>query len=164
MWIWLITGCSLPVNRIENNYYLTILESDIELNTNGEIIKKKNDYVVAGETIVSGLIHNKETVKTKVCAKGLIYGKTWYKVRLSLENTTLNTVYTSNEKKALILAEKKVREGLKKDEHILDKKILKNNINNSKIDIEVFIVAEENITSYFDISGINIDELNKKEE
>ena len=65
---------------------------------NGEIIKKKNDYVVAGETIVSGLIHNKETVKTKVCAKGLIYGKTWYKVRLSLENTTLNTVYTSNEK------------------------------------------------------------------
>lgn len=191
---------------------------------NGEIIKKKNDYVVAGETIVSGLIHNKETVKTKVCAKGLIYGKTWYKVRISLENTTLNTVYTSNEKtgffikmlnkeyklgnkfskykikkynivgsklvpmeislskyleinryeqqlskkeiekKALILAEKKVREGLKKDEHILDKKILKNNINNSKIDIEVFIVAEENITSYFDISGINIDELNKKEE
>lgn len=191
---------------------------------NGEIIKKKNDYVVAGETIVSGLIHNKETVKTKVCAKGLIYGKTWYKVRLSLENTTLNTVYTSNEKtgffikmlnkeyklgnkfskykikkynivgsklvpmeislskyleinryeqqlskkeikkKALILAEKKVREGLKKDEHILDKKILKNTINNSKIDIEVFIVAEENITSYFDISGINIDELNKKEE
>ena len=68
------------------------------------------------------------------------------------------------EKKALILAEKKVREGLKKDEHILDKKILKNNINNSKIDIEVFIVAEEDITSYFDISGINIDELNKKEE
>lgn len=191
---------------------------------NGEIIKKKNDYVMAGETIVSGLIHNKETVKTKVCAKGLIYGKTWYKVKLSLENTTLNTVYTSNEKtgfyikilnkeyklgnkfskykikkynivgsklvpmeislskyleinryeqqlskkeiekKALILAEKKVREGLKKDEHILDKKILKNNINNSKIDIEVFIVAEENITSYFDISGINIDELNKKEE
>ncbi len=191
---------------------------------NGEIIKKKNDYVMAGETIVSGLIHNKETVKTKVCAKGLIYGKTWYKVKLSLENTILNTVYTSNEKtgfyikilnkeyklgnkfskykikkynivgsklvpmeislskyleinrheqqlskkeiekKALILAEKKVREGLKKDERILDKKILKNNINNSKIDIEVFIVAEENITSYFDISGINIDELNKKEE
>ena len=191
---------------------------------NGEIIKKKNDYVVAGETIVSGLIHNKETVKTKVCAKGLIYGKTWYKVKLSLENTTLNTVYTSNEKtgfyikilnkeyklgnkfseykikkynivgsklvpmeislskyleinrkeqqlskkeiekKALMLAENKVKEGLKKDEHILDKKILKNSINNSKIDIEVFIVAEENITSYFDISGINIDELNKKEE
>ena len=40
----------------------------------------------------------------------------------------------------------------------------RNNINNSKIDIEVFIVAEEDITSYFDISGINIDELNKKEE
>ena len=44
LWIWLITGCSLPVNRIENNYYLTILESGIELNTNGEIIKKWNCY------------------------------------------------------------------------------------------------------------------------
>ena len=47
---------------------------------NGEIIKKKNDYVVAGETIVSGLIHNKETVKTKVCAKGIIYKKTGFLV------------------------------------------------------------------------------------
>ncbi len=210
----------LPRNIVsKKNAVITKINVEI-----GEIIKKKNDYVVAGETIVSGLIHNKETVKTKVCAKGLIYGKTWYKVKLSLENTTLNTVYTSNEKtgfyikilnkeyklgnkfseykikkynivgsklvpmeislskyleinrkeqqlskkeiekKALMLAENKVKEGLKKDEHILDKKILKKSINNSKIDIEVFIVAEENITSYFDISGINIDELNKKEE
>ena len=42
LWIWLITGCSLPVNRIENNYYLTILESGIDINTNREIIKKRN--------------------------------------------------------------------------------------------------------------------------
>ena len=41
---------------------------------------------------------------------------------------------------------------------------IKEIIEKTKIDIEVFIVAEENITSYFDISGINIDELNKKEE
>lgn len=42
LWIWLITGCSLPIDRIENNYYLTILESGIELDTSGEIIEKWN--------------------------------------------------------------------------------------------------------------------------
>ena len=42
LWIWLITGCSLPINRIENNYYLKILEADCELVTSGEIVEKWN--------------------------------------------------------------------------------------------------------------------------
>lgn len=42
LWIWLIIGCSLPIDRIENNYYLTILESGIELDTSGEIIEELN--------------------------------------------------------------------------------------------------------------------------
>ena len=42
LWIWLITGCSLPINRIENNYYLKILEADGELDTSGEIVEKWN--------------------------------------------------------------------------------------------------------------------------
>ena len=42
LWIWLITGCSLPINRIENNYYLKILEADGELDTSGEIVGKWN--------------------------------------------------------------------------------------------------------------------------
>lgn len=42
LWIWLIIGCSLPIDRIENNYYLTILESGIELDTSGEIIEEWN--------------------------------------------------------------------------------------------------------------------------
>lgn len=42
LWIWLIIGCSLPIDRIENNYSLTILESGIELDTSGEIIEEWN--------------------------------------------------------------------------------------------------------------------------
>jgi len=192
--------------------------------TSGEIIKSKGDYVVEGETIVSGLIYNKETIMNKVCATGKVYGKTWYKVNVTIPRykkvTKLTNKFThgiyikilnkeynihnkfSNAKEyeyniiksklvpldisitkylkekkymkkisskqskkiALTLATSKIKKHLSKDEKIIDKKILKNTINNSKIDVEVFIVAEENITDYFDISDINIDELNKKEE
>ena len=59
------------------------------------------------------------------------------------------------------MAEKKISKRLKKGERVLNKKILKNTINDSRIDIDVFVEAEENITDYFDISDINIDELNE---
>lgn len=48
----------------------------------GEVIKKKNDYVSQGETIISGLIHNKETIVTKRCSEGKIYGEVWYMVKV----------------------------------------------------------------------------------
>jgi len=41
---------------------------------------------------------------------------------------------------------------------------LKKTINNSKIEVEVFFKVKENITDYQDISNIDIEELNKKEE
>lgn len=189
--------------------------------TNGEIIKKKEDYVVKGETIVSGLIHNKETIKNKVCSTGNVYGKTWYRVKVSLPTSKLirnktgkkrfgiqikilNKNYNllnnfanfkinqyniieskivpfnisfvkyleldEKEKKLSLkeleniaqnMAEKKISKRLKKGERVLNKKILKNTINDSRIDIDVFVEAEENITDYFDISDINIDELNE---
>ena len=174
--------------------------------TNGEIIKKKEDYVVKGETIVSGLIHNKETIKNKVCSTGNVYGKTWYRVKVSLPTSKLirNKTYNllnnfdnfkinqyniieskivpfnisfvkyleldEKEKKLSLkeleniaqnMAEKKISKRLKKGERVLNKKILKNTINDSRIDIDVFVEAEENITDYFDISDINIDELNE---
>lgn len=54
----------------------------MEINAeSGEIIKKKNDYVSKGEIIVSGFIHNKDKITSKTCAKGTIYGETWYRVK-----------------------------------------------------------------------------------
>ena len=40
LWIWLITGCHLPIDRIENNYYLKVLEAGDKLYTCGEIAEK----------------------------------------------------------------------------------------------------------------------------
>ena len=50
----------------------------------GEIVKKKLDYVKKGDVIISGLIHNKETIVNKKCAKGQVFGEVWYKVTLEL--------------------------------------------------------------------------------
>lgn len=192
--------------------------------SSGEIVKKINDYVSKDEVIVSGFIHNKETVVSKRCAKGTIYGEVWYKVNLSipktymieeltnkknyglninilnknldinnkyknfkrkkittlhsniipidisltkyLETKIVSRIYTINnvDEIGLNLAEKEINKKLRKDEYIISKKVLKKNIKNSKIEVEVFLKVKEDITSYQDISNINIEEMNKKEE
>ena len=65
---------------------------------------------------------------------------------------------------SLSTAEKEINKKLKEEEKILSKKVLKKNIKNSKIEVEVFLKVKEDITDYQDISNINIEELNKKEE
>lgn len=69
---------------------------------NGEVVKKINDYVEKGETIISGNITLNEEKKDQVAALGTVYGEVWYKVRVDYpltyyeEKTTgrKNTVYT----------------------------------------------------------------------
>ena len=187
----------------------------------GEIVKKINDYVSKNEIIISGLIHNKEDIVSIKCAEGIVYGETWYKVRISipkeyvLEELTNNNRYGLNikifnkdldinskyksfkrndiitlhnsiipininftkyletkiikrlytisnvDEIALNLSEKELNKKLRKDEEVLSKKVLKKSIKNSKIEVEVFMKVKEDITSYQDISNI---EINKKEE
>ena len=50
----------------------------------GEVVKKKLDYVLKGDVLISGLIYNKEEVMSKRCAKGRVFGEVWYKVNLEL--------------------------------------------------------------------------------
>ena len=52
--------------------------------SSGEIVKKTNDYVEKGETIISGFIYNKDKVVSKKCAIGKVYGEVWYKVVLNI--------------------------------------------------------------------------------
>ena len=52
--------------------------------SSGEIVKKINDYVSPNEVIISGIIHNKEDIVSTRCAEGIVYGETWYKVKLSI--------------------------------------------------------------------------------
>ena len=192
--------------------------------SSGEVTRKINDYVEAGEVVISGLIHNKDKVVSKRCAKGIIYGETWYKVTVSIpkkkikvektnqktwgvflnilekeyiyplkyktyEKTEYNIMkskimplgvgiikeeettkkienYTNSmiEKKALKEAREKLKEYMKEQPMVLRKKVLKKTTKNSKIIVEVFFAVEEDITSYQDITKIEIEELNKEKE
>lgn len=211
------TTCN-PRNIISNKKaVITKITSE-----SGEIVKKINDYVIPGDILISGIIYNKETAVDKKCAIGNVYGETWYKVKVILDNNYKTIEETNNtkkgikiklfnfeynlfnnfsnyktkeyniidskilpinlslviyqellekdkkntinnvDKKALEIAEKKIKNLLSNDESILSKKVLKKAINNSKIEVDVFISTEENITAYQDITNLNIEELNKE--
>lgn len=188
----------------------------------GEIKKKINDYVIPGEVLISGIIYNKETAVDKRCAIGKVYGETWYKVKIILDDNYKTIEETSNTKKGLLIkvfdfeyklfnkfsnykikeyniikskilpinfsfviyqelleknnknslenidakaleiAEKNIKNKLSKDESILSKKVLKKELKNSKIEVDVFISTEEDITTFQNITNLNIDELNKE--
>ncbi len=50
----------------------------------GEVVKKKLDYVKKGDVLISGLIYNKEDIVSKRCARGRVFGEVWYRVNLEL--------------------------------------------------------------------------------
>ena len=50
----------------------------------GEVVKKKFDYVLKDDVIISGVIHNKEDVVSNKCAVGKVFGEVWYKVNVEL--------------------------------------------------------------------------------
>ena len=185
----------------------------------GEVVKKKLDYVLKDEVIISGVIYNKEDVVSNKCAVGKVYGEVWYQVDVELPtkyyevNLTGKTTkrisfnfldkkiilfggydtykesniitignkllpvslsfskfLETNEKQvsytldncsdeALKIAEEKLKLKLGEDDSILSKKVLKKQLKNSKILVEVFFKVKEDITSYKDIV---IDEANKE--
>ncbi|MBR2678116.1 MAG: sporulation protein YqfD [Bacilli bacterium] len=84
------------------------------------------------------------------------YQKTKVKYK-KLTNKELN-------KLAFKASVKEINKRLKKDEKILNKKILKKIEKNSKIEVDIFVNVQENITDYQDISKITPEEMNKKEE
>ena len=190
----------------------------------GEVKKKINDYVEKGDIIISGFIYNKEDIVSKRCAKGIVYGETWYKVKLYFpkeytkkillknkskgltlklfnieynflnkfsvyekteyniidskiiplkisftvfqEAKTINKKYNINnvDDDALLLADTKMKRKLNNNKLVSSKKVLKKRENNSKIEVDVFVKAKENITAYQDISNIDIEKMNIKEE
>ena len=64
----------------------------------GEVVKKKLDYVKKGDIIISGAIHNKEEVVSKRCAKGVVYGEVWYRVKLDVPKNYKEENFTGKEK------------------------------------------------------------------
>lgn len=113
------------INDIDDNkLYRNVISSknafiiDIKA-SNGEIIKKVNDYVNKGDIIVSGLIKKKDKVVNKVRADAIIYGETWYNVRVNIPINYYNKIYTGKKKKRLTI-------------NFLNKRIKLFNLNNYK--------------------------------
>ena len=67
----------------------------------GEVTTKKNDVVDKGDTLISGLIKNKEEIKTKVAARGKVYAEVWYQVNLNLPTIYQEEIKTGNKKNTL---------------------------------------------------------------
>ena len=52
--------------------------------TNGSVIVWENKYIRKGDLLISGDIVLNEETKSKTCAKGTVYGETWYKASISV--------------------------------------------------------------------------------
>lgn len=104
----------------------------LELNVDeGEIIKKKYDYVRKGETIVSGTIMNKDKEVSKVHSKGIINAEVWYKVSVELPKTYHEEIRTNKTYKSLTFK-------------IINKRIPSNR-NNKSYDIEDKVIFENKL-------------------
>lgn len=75
---------------------ITRIEADY-----GEVTTKKNDVVDKGDTLISGLIKNKEEIKTKVAARGKVYAEVWYQVNLNLPTLYQEEIKTGKKKNTL---------------------------------------------------------------
>ena len=75
---------------------ITRIEADY-----GEVTAKKNDVVEKGDTLISGLIKNKDEIKTKVAARGKVYAEVWYQVNLNLPTIYQEEIKTGNQKNIL---------------------------------------------------------------
>lgn len=69
--------------------------------TDGEIVKKINDYVKKGDIIISGSIMNKDKLVAVKQAKGIVMAETWYKVDVSMPMSYHEEFRTGNSKKLI---------------------------------------------------------------
>lgn len=67
----------------------------------GEVKRKKLDYVKKGDVIISGLIYNKEDIVSKRCARGKVFGEVWYKVTVEMPKHYHEEKITGKKKKKL---------------------------------------------------------------
>ncbi len=67
----------------------------------GVVEKKINDYVKAGDIVISGNIYLNEALKGTLAAKGKIYGEVWYKSKVEVPFVYNESNYTANINKVL---------------------------------------------------------------
>ena len=155
----------LEIDRVGSRYYIRVLEriinkkEDNEVfqnvvakknaviteirSSSGQIIKKLNDYVNKGDVIISGNITKKDEIKNVVKAEGIVYGETWYNVKVELPRSYERTIYTGNsyyrytldifDKKFFLFGKKDYKEEEYHDEMILSSNLLPFRFNKTKV-------------------------------
>ena len=110
--------------------------------SSGQIVKKVNDYVNKGETIISGYITKKDEIKDIVEASGMVYGETWYNIKVELPYKYLKEAYTGNSyhelslnifDKRVSLIKKKYQDYEYEDTYLLKSNLLPFSITYSKV-------------------------------
>lgn len=76
--------------------------------TSGEIIPVIDDYVRAGDILISGQIHLYEEVKDNICALGEVYAEVWYNVNVSIPLEYQEKNLTGEERYNFIVDKKKL--------------------------------------------------------
>ena len=94
--------------------------------SNGEVIKKINDYVKKGDILISGEIHKGEDIKNNVSADGNVFAEVWYKVKVTLPVNYYEEKLTGNNKKNINI--KFIDKELNVSSSYKNKDISKNNI------------------------------------
>lgn len=65
---------------------------------NGEVLKRKNDYVKKGEVVISGELKVYDEIKNRTSADGKIYGEVWYKTTVEYPLTYQESYLTGKKK------------------------------------------------------------------
>lgn len=97
------------INNIENNIPLRniiaskdAVISDMSI-SNGQIVKNINSYVKKGDIIVSGYIDLNGSVKDTVGADGIVYGETWYEIKITYPYNYYENYETGKEKNVPVI-------------------------------------------------------------
>ena len=104
---------------------------------------KKNQYDIIGSKLIP--------IKIGICK--------YKEIKIVSKSRNIEDV----EEYALKIAEKKIERQLS-NPTIISKKVLKKNVKNSKIIVDVFVSVEEDIVKYQDISAVDIEKINQEEE
>jgi len=97
------------INNIENNIPLRniIAKKDAVITdmsiSNGQIVKNINSYVKKGDIIVSGYIDLNGSVKDTVGSDGIVYGETWYEIKITYPYNYYENYETGKEKKVPVI-------------------------------------------------------------
>lgn len=149
---------SPPIEEIPNRHIVAKKNAVIKKieAQSGEIVREINDYVKAGDVIISGEIKLYDQVKKVIGAKGKVYGEVWYQTKVTYPLTRRIETPLSNFKKVLVINFLNTRIELFNFKSFKEKKIEVNNIfKNSLLPISLDLEKQQEMKVIEEINTID---------